>query len=338
MNNTPEKILEFLRSDGELLVVTHFSPDGDAVGSLISFDGMLNQLNIKHELGIDDEIPDKYSFLKGFDRICNLSQQGEKKLFEKVVILDAGALPRIGTARQCIGPGTRILNIDHHFTGPYYGDINLVKVEAAATAEILYDLCNELGIEIDQQIAYGLFVGILTDTGRFRFANTSARALDICSELVLKGVDPGWVTENVYYNMPIENVRSLAQTLSTIEIHYEGLVCLINFDPDGDVVDTEGFVEYASSIRGVALAAFIRRMEERHYKVSLRSRCKIDVAEVARKFGGGGHLKAAGFRYRGGIEDLKKNLLEEFEWHLKIHKIKPGASFMLQVPHAGNEY
>ncbi len=326
-------IYNYLLSGGDLLAVSHFSPDGDAIGSLIAFSGMLDQLGVEHLAAIADVLPEKYSFLPGFDRIrkFNIQNSTFKIPCNRLVILDAGALPRIGSARSCIGKRTKVLNIDHHYSGPYYGDINLVRHEASATAEILYDLCEEFSIEMNEQIAYGLFVGILTDTGRFRFSNTSSRALAICSDLISKGVNPGWVTENVYYNLQFENVQALAWVLSTIERHLDGLICIVSLDREKDVNDTEGFVEYASSITGVALAAFIREIKDKVYKVSLRSRCSVDVAEVATKFGGGGHLKAGGFRYHGAKEDLTKNLIDELAWHIKTHKITPGGKFIEQT-------
>ncbi len=335
MSINPEQIRNFLLSNGDLLVVTHFSPDGDAIGSLLAFGGMLDQLGVGYILAIDDVIPEKYNFLPGYELIHNLSEEPINRVFNRIVILDAGALPRIGSAQSCIGKETKVLNIDHHYTGPYYGDINHVDVEACATAEILYDLCNQLGLEINQQIAYGLYVGILADTGRFRFSNTSSRALKICGKLVSKGVDPGWITENVYYNQPFESVQALSIALSTLELHHNGLVCLISLDSSYSTNDTEGFVEHAASIKGVALAAFIREMSEGLLKVSLRSRCRVNVAEVAGKFGGGGHIKAAGFRFVGRKNDLVKKLLEELGWQINHHKIHLDDRFIEQVSFAG---
>jgi len=331
MNGDFQQVSEFLDYEDELLVVSHFSPDGDAIGSVLAFSGILDQIGIKYILGIDDTCPNKYSFLPGFELIRDLKKQPLGRRFERIAILDAGALPRIGVAREYIEDKTLVLNIDHHFTGPYYGDINLVNVQACATAEILYDLCNALGLEIDEKIAYGLYVGILSDTGRFRFSNTNERSFKICSEMVEKGVDPCWVTENVYFNLPVDSVRALAATLSSLELYFDGLVCLIALDSKYKHSDSEGFVEHASSVKGVALATFIREIEKDLYKVSLRSRCRIDVATVARKFGGGGHLKAAGFRHKGKIGELKKDLLRELGDQLERHKISKDIDFIKET-------
>jgi bifunctional oligoribonuclease and PAP phosphatase NrnA len=305
------EIRSFLSGLDEMLVVTHFFPDGDAIGSLTAFGGMLDQLGVPHVLAVDDAPPEKYSFLPGYNRIVNLKQRPPDRVFKRVAVLDAGAISRIGAGDKGIGPETRILNIDHHFTGKYYGHVNLVDVNAAATAQILFELCLEWGLEITPQIGYGLYVGIITDTGRFRFVNTSARSVEVCAALIAKGVDSGWVTENVFYNMSLEVVRALTNALASLEMHYGGRLALIGLDHDRHVEDTEGFVEYAASIKGVSMAAFYSEMEPNVFKVSLRSRTNLDVSEVAGRFGGGGHRKAAGFRFRGKLSNLKERLLYE---------------------------
>jgi len=338
MNSNLEQVRQFLSADGDLLVVTHFSPDGDAIGSLLAFSGLLDQLVVKHIIGIDGACPERYGFMPGSQIIRNLHINPIQRIFERVVILDAGALPRIGSVQDCIGKDTRVMNIDHHYTGPLCGDINLVNVDASATAEILYDLCHALGIEINTQIAYGLYVGILADTGRFRFSNTNARSLKICGDLVDLGVDPSWVTENVYYNQPFDCFQALATALANAELHCDGMVCLIYLDKRFRDSDTEGIVEYAASVKSVALATFIREMDEGVFKVSLRSRCRIDVATIARKFGGGGHLKAAGFRYKGNKSELFDSLLNKLKQQIEQQAILKSADFLdgvLQKARAG---
>jgi len=306
-------IREFLRGDEETLVVTHHSPDGDAIGSLTAFGGMLDQLCVPNVIAVDDTPPMKYSFLPGFDRIVNLKAHPVGKMYPRVVVLDAGALERIGQAKSAIGPGTRILNIDHHFTGEAYGHINLVEVAAAATSEILYEICAAWGLEITPQIAYGLYVGILTDTGRFRFANTTARSVEICSKLIALGVDTSFVTERVYFNMSVDAVRALAKALTSLEFYFDSRVALIGLGGANHSSETEGFVEHACSIDGVVLAGFYSEMEPGLFKVSLRSRGRVDVNQIAAGFGGGGHKKAAGYRFRGDLADLKNSLMQAFK-------------------------
>ncbi|MFC2150593.1 bifunctional oligoribonuclease/PAP phosphatase NrnA [Calditrichota bacterium] len=327
-NSNGKNILDFLEGDDEILVVSHFSPDGDAIGSMLAFGGILDQLGVDHTIVVDDIPPDKYNFMPDYKKIRSLRENPLDRKFRKVVILDAGAIGRIGDAQKLIEKDAQILNIDHHFTGNPYGTVNIINSEASATAEMLYDICQELNIQVDLTIAYALYVGILTDTGRFRFANSSSRAMSICAELLSKGVDAGWVTENVYFNLPFELIQALAKSLLTLELHHDGLVCVLRLDHGHYIDDSEWFVGYASSIKGVAMAAFICEMDPGVYKVSLRSRCKVAVSEVARKFGGGGHLKAAGFRYRGKLNDLVPELLSELGREIETEGIRPGDFFV----------
>ncbi len=313
------QLRQFLTAGEEVLVLTHVFPDGDAVGSVLAFGAMLEQLGVSSVLAIDDAVPDKYRFLPGFEKIVNLKLKPLDRTFGRVAVLDAGSLPRVGAGQKGIVPHSRLLNIDHHFTGEDYGELNLVDVNASATSEILYELCEQLGLEITPQIGYGLYVGILTDTGRFRFTNTTPRGMQICSELIAGGIDPGWVTENVFYDMSLEMVRALAGALNNLEMHFNGRAALIGLSHDSHTDDTEGFVEYAASINGVLLAGFYSEMEPGRFKVSLRSRNEIDVCEIATRFGGGGHRKAAGFRFRGTAEDLKMRLLSELQRALETN-------------------
>lgn len=337
-SKTTQKIKAFITSGDDLLVVTHFHPDGDAVGSLVAFGGILDQMGASYVLAVDDPCPVKYRFMPGFSKIRNLKSDSLDDLFKKVVILDAGALPRIGSAQQYFDHDAEILNIDHHFTGSYYGNINLVDVDASATSEILYDLCKELEIELESQIIYGLYVGILTDTGRLRFSNTNAQALKICGDLVQRGVNPCLVTENIFYNMSLNVLKALAWGLTNLDLHYDGLFSMIYLDLAHYLPDTEEFVEFASSVNGVAIAAFLCEMEKDIFKVSIRSRCRIDVSEVARRLGGGGHRKAAGFRFNGSLEELKEKLLDEIGSEIKKYNLIPGEPVLEMSPEDGDTF
>jgi len=313
------EIRRFLSEDGELLVVTHFSPDGDAIGSILAFGGMLDQLNVRHILAVDDKCPLKYSVMPGYESIRDLKSDPLTETFSHIVVLDAGALPRIGSANDCVSDETKILNIDHHFTGSYYGDINLIEVDAASTTEIVYDLCNALEVKMTDQICYGIFVGLVTDTGRFRFSNTNSRSLSICGEMVEHGVDSGRVMENIYYNRPYEMMVALGEAIRSLRQFHNGKFCILGLDNGNYNGDTEGFVEYAASVKGVVVSVFYCQINNDYFKVSLRSRCDIDVSEIAKRFGGGGHRKAAGFRFDGKSDGLRSLLIDEVGKELTAH-------------------
>lgn len=317
------RFLDFVKSDGRLLVTTHIFPDGDAIGSLLAMGGMLDELDIEHEMAVDAILPYKYSFLPGFEKIRSLQQNPIDKFFDKLIVLDAGALSRIGVAEKGMTSSTTVFNIDHHFSGPAFGHHNIVIPQASATAEILYDLANQLGLNGNGQYLAGVYVGILTDTGRFRFSNTTGQAMTICANLIDRGVNPVLITDKVYYNYPFEIIRSLGRTIAHAELHYEGRLCLIMQNDLRFSGETEGFVEYAASVEGALLAVLITRIGKGSYKISLRSRCEVDVSEVARRLNGGGHPKAAGFKYSGNRAALRRRVLEELCQEMVKHGIQP---------------
>ncbi len=335
-NKDWKDIKNFFSSKERTLVVTHFSPDGDAVGSLLAMGGILEYFQIPFVLAIDDPCPAKYSFIPGYDEIVNLKTDPIGTPYSRMIILDAGSMSRIGSAVQCRDENTVILNIDHHYTGEKYGTLNLVDTDAVATAELLHDLIQFLKIPMTAQIACGLYVGILTDTGRFRFSNTNAKAFRICGDLVAFGINPSLVTENVFYNMQPEVLKSLSWSLSGLELHFNGMLSMLVLDYSHTVSDSQDFVEYGSSINGVAISVFIHEIEPEVLRVSIRSRCRVNVSDIAKRLGGGGHLKAAGFRYDGTIADLKTCLLKEVRYEITRHGLAPGEPFLEMPPDTGS--
>jgi len=153
--------------------------------------------------------------------------------------------------------------------------------------------------------------------------------------MVERGVNPSLVTENVFFNMPPEVLKALSWGLSNLELHVRGMLSILTLDLDHFVNDAEDFVEYASSISGVAVSAFISEIEKGVFKVSIRSRCRVNVCDIARRLGGGGHLKAAGFRYVGRLEDLKKSLIDEVKSEIKLHNLQVDEPFHEMPPDNG---
>ena len=308
-----KNIRDFLLSEGDLLLVTHFNPDGDAIGSMLALGGILDEMNIEYTMAIDDFYPDKYEFMPGIKKIRNLKEEKLEKIFSRVIILDAGSLIRIGDAQENIGAETRILNVDHHMTANLNSEINFLDTSASATSEMIYFLA---------QMNYGIYVGIITDTGRFRFSNTTAESLTICGEMISNGVSPTIVSENVFYNLTYDSLRALGWGLSRVELVYNGLIAIISLDLEHLVSETESFIEFSSSIETAIIAIFICEIEEDVFKVSIRSKSRINVCDIAKKMGGGGHKQAAGFRYSGSVVSMRKQLLTEIKTEIDKLSLK----------------
>ncbi len=212
-----------------------------------------------------------------------------------------------------------VINIDHHAKTEAFGQLNWVDPSAAAVAEMVYKLLGALKAPVTAEIATNLYAAILTDTGSFQFANTRAETFEIVGELVTQGADPAWVARQVYMNQPRSKLDLLVKVLDTLKIHPSGKIASIFLTPQvleeaqASPGETEGLINYALGIEGVELAAFFREEHQDLYRISLRSKSDLDVGEVARHFGGGGHTNAAGFSLEGGLQQVREQVTQQLK-------------------------
>jgi len=305
------QIEDFLRNGDNFLVTAHYSPDGDAVASILGMAEILKTMGKRPVGAVEGGLPEKYDFLQTSITVMNPSVGEAGVKFERVIILDAGSFQRIGKVKDYLGEKFRIVNIDHHLSNDSFGEINYIEAKSSSTSEILYRLAKFMGIEFSRELANYLYMGIMTDTGRFRFSNSSAEALTAAGELVKLGADVSWLAEGVYFDLPRSYVEALGKCIVSMEYFAEGQIAVMEYLEKQEIEDAEGMIDIAVGTRGVKAAAFIRAMEDGRFKVSLRSRCEADVREIAEKYGGGGHRKAAGFRSRKGLVELKEMVVKE---------------------------
>jgi phosphoesterase RecJ-like protein len=303
-----DRVLEELRAAQRLIVVAHEHPDGDALGSLIGMQGALAALGKDCLMFIDSSelpLPQEYRFLS----LSGLVSSPPDDLDERtIVFLDCGNLER-NPADALQRPGMHILNIDHHHDNTHFGTVNLVVPDASCTAEIVWDLMKGLGIEPTQEIAEALYVGLITDTGRFMYENTGPRAHRMAAELIEAGVDVHEIYRRVYEGVPYGKLALLARGLAKVERYDSGRLTVTELDA-ADFADSgaeesysEGVIDHLRAVQGTAVAALVRdRIGDTDgsgkplRKVSLRaSDERVDVSAIARVQGGGGHRQAAGF-------------------------------------------
>jgi phosphoesterase RecJ-like protein len=258
--------------------------------------------------------PSLFEFLLGED-VVEASAKGSKALsgVDLLVVLDISDLNRLGVLAESVRrlKAPRLV-IDHHVpSDDPAGDVLLTDTTACATGELVYDLARVLDLEITPTIARCLYTAILTDTGSFRFSNTSPRCLAIAAELLAIGVDPEEMYQRVYANAPLGRVRVLAEALTTLEVDPSHGLAWLSL-PSGVVErhdikseDLDGIVEHARSIVGTRMALFFRDLGHGKVKVSFRSTGGVDVNRFARRFGGGGHAKAAGAMIPGALDDVR---------------------------------
>lgn len=310
------EIGKILKEKSSFLIVTHKNPDGDAIGSSFALYNVLRELGKTVYL----EIPTKPSYIYDFLDDYNIVEiTSNSKNVEVVIALDSAELHRCGLEKDYI-KDKLLINIDHHKTNPGYGDINLIEPDAAAVGCIIYDILKTNKLPITKKTAEYLYLSILTDTGSFRYSSTTSKTFKVASELLEKGVEPWYIASNVYEREKPETYKLLSLTLNTLELHLEGKLALLYttqemFKKTNTTADnTESFVNFARSIRGVEVGVFLREDEPDVFKISIRSRGLVDVSEVATKFEGGGHKNAAGGTVRASLEEAKQKILEAFSF------------------------
>jgi phosphoesterase RecJ-like protein len=264
-----------------------------------------------------DEVPGFLRFLPYSDLIVREIPRPDR--FEVAVVLDCGELDRIGSAAEVLQHVQKIIHIDHHSSGDDFGQLNLVRPECSSTAEILYEIFQAIPVVLNSAAAENIYTAILTDTGSFRFANTTTRALAIAAEMVSLGTVPDRVASEVYDSMSPERLRLLALSLNTLSLRRDGRLAAMQVsrqmleETGTAVMDTDGFVNYPRAISSAEMAIFFREMDSGQVNVSLRSRGGQNVAEFARIYSGGGHQNAAAFRCRGSLSEVVEKVLAAAE-------------------------
>ncbi len=322
-----DQIVQRLKSARHILVTSHADPDGDAIGSLLALGLALTKLGRPTALYNESIIPAVYQFLPGVERISR--RLGAPGTYDLALALDCGDLQRIGGEWQALSRIECLINIDHHVSNTGFGHIQLIDPRACATAEIVYRLIKALGVALDPEIAVAIYTGILTDTGSFRFSNTTPAAFAISREMTELGVDPYHVAQRVFGSYSLGRIKLLNLALNSIEISGNGKLSMMTVtrsmleETGTQPEDVDGLINYARRIEAVKVAALIqeqtngRSTPEGHgpVHVSLRSDGTVDVAAMAGAFGGGGHFSAAGFQVDSTPGEIKTELIR---WSEKL--------------------
>jgi len=310
-------IAALLKPGLHVALTTHVNADGDGVGSEVGLWHLLRARGLHPVIANPTAIPDRFGFLLPDGADASDRAGREIARAEVVVVLDIADLPRLGDLATAVRERRApVVCIDHHVSpGTLPEGPRLVAPEATATAELVFDLATTLGWPLSADAARALYVGLLTDTGGFRFSNTTARALRVAAALLEHGVNPESIYEAVYASAPEGRVRLLAEVLQTLVVE-PGLGLAWVTVPGGALErhgatpdDLDGIVEHARSIAGVRLALLFRQIANGRIKVSFRSMGEVDSAALAQRFGGGGHHKAAGASLAGSLGEAQETVL-----------------------------
>jgi bifunctional oligoribonuclease and PAP phosphatase NrnA len=315
-------VTDAIRSNDRFLVTTHENPDGDALGSLLAAKLGLEQLgkDVVMYLAGETPLPREYSWMP----FGNLRRTLPEDAADRILLaLDCANENRLGPDPEVLASAPLVLNVDHHHDNTRFGGVNMVVAEASSTGEIVRDLFSELGVEVTPEIAEALYIALVTDTGRFQYANTTPKALRLAAELVEAGADVHKVFQGVYESVQFAKLKLLARALERAQI-YEGGRLVVSYLLRGDFAEvgaaepySEGIIDYLRAVEGADMAALIReppRGDAPARRISLRSSTdELDVSEIARHSGdGGGHRQAAGFSSNDSIEEITEFIRREF--------------------------
>jgi len=320
LSSAAQEIAALVLPGRRICLTTHVNADGDGLGSEVAMVHILRALGATVYITNPTPTPQRFDFLLAAIPDADRSQQAVKELrrADVIIVLDIADLGRLGALGDTVRErGVPVACIDHHVSpGTLPAGPRFVDPTAAATGELIYLLAREMGWSIPAPAAHALYVALVTDTGGFRFSNTRPRTLRTAGDLLELGVNPEQVYLDVYAGAPAGRPRLLAEVLQTLVVEDDIGLAWVTVPPGAlerhgvDADDLDGVVEHARSVRGVRLALLFREMSGHRVKVSLRSVGTVDVAELAKRFGGGGHSRASGVAIAGSLAAVQAMVLE----------------------------
>ncbi|MCT4595630.1 MAG: bifunctional oligoribonuclease/PAP phosphatase NrnA [Anaeromicrobium sp.] len=316
MNNRLIEIIKVIKTSNKIIILPHIMPDGDTIGSSMALCLALKSLGKDVKIIMDEPLPNNIKFIE-FEGINEWAYEFQ---YDLCITIDSSDTERLGKRSEYLKGNT--INIDHHITNDFYGEYNLVDPKAAATGEIVYDLIKNLNVHMDKKIATCLYTALSTDTGSFKYDNTTSKTHKIVAELIDVGISVNSINVELYQNKPINKVKLLKDVINTMKFYYDGKVAIMHVtqkmleNNKMGISDTDGLIEMGRDIWGVEVSVLLKELEEKKVKVGLRSKYDVDVSKIAHIFGGGGHKKAAGCLINDSIKKVNEIIIENIEEYL----------------------
>lgn len=313
------QVIELIEKHSRFAITSHIRPDGDSMGSSLALCWILKGLNKDAEVIMCDSVPHSYSRLPGSDDVRVIKDIDRD--YDAVFVIECSDVSRPGL------PSLKdqfVVNIDHHSTTALFGDLNWIDSTAAAVGEMIYNLAKAIGAKISPEVASCVYAALLTDTGSFHFSNTTERTFKIASELVRHGAQPAKLSQAIFYSYPYAKVRLVGAVLSTLQRDETGRIAWITMSKDAmdnsgaSEDDSDGIINYPLTVGDVEAVAFFRELANSTYRISLRSKNRVNVARVAELFGGGGHANAAGFTAKADYDELSRDVIERLKEAVSI--------------------
>ncbi len=303
-----KKIIQIIKENKKFLITAHINLEGDALGSEIAMFLLLKKLKKQATIFNHDPTPLAYSFLPQVKKIKNSLKEQDK--FDVALVLDCSDSSRTGKVKDFLGRAKIIVNIDHHISNTYFGDVNWVEPKASSTAEMIYYLCKRLNI-LDRKIAIALYTGIFTDSGNFTYANTTPQVHKIISELMKYRIFPHKIYEKVHSFCKISDLKFIGQILNNLKINSSGKIVwsVIKRWPKKEYDLTEIIFSILRFLKDAEVFILFKKIGKNEIRVNFRSRSYVDVNRIAKFFGGGGHKRASGTTIEDNIYNVEKKVI-----------------------------
>lgn len=311
----PDALLSAIRKAETIALIAHIMPDGDTIGSCLALADGLASIGKKVNLYCQDNIPSVLDFLAGVDQFKSDIDAGVS--YDLAIAVDCSDIERMGSCSVVFEKSGLTACIDHHVSNTGFAQINYIEVLAAATGEIVYLILSDLVPKINKAAADAIYTAICTDTGSFAYSSTTSRTYRIAADMLDCGVETDKITTALYKTNSLEKIKLLAKTLNTLSLHENNKVAVLTMDYDtilstgAKEFDSESIVNYAKEIKGVELGFLVKETSLGNSKVSFRSKDIVNVSKLAAKFGGGGHIRAAGASIHADTAAAKEMVLDE---------------------------
>ncbi len=313
-----QKIISLIKKNKVFLISTHVNPDPDALCSELALAEYLKVLGKKVFIVNEDTVPQRLSFLPGTKKIQKY-KKNKIVPYDIAIIVDCGDLDRIGKVKDCLKGNKPIVNIDHHITNDMFGHVNLLKPKASSTGEVLYEFFKEAKFKLNRNVALCLYAGIMTDTGSFRYENTTAHTHAIVADLMRFDFSANDLYQKLYDIIPLDDLKAFTQVITHFEALFGGRVVLVELNKKVLAKFSEAFdlrdaiFKFLRSIQGVEVIAIFTEVARNKTRINLRSTNKVDVAKLANIFGGGGHKRASGCMIGGNIYKARQDFLKQLK-------------------------
>lgn len=315
------KVYEAIKKYNNFLITAHTNPEGDAIGAQLGFYFLIKKLGKNAVIIDEDKLPYGYDFIDNNKLIQRLDKKSKYIDFDCFVALDCADLKRTGDVYKLNQNKKPVLNIDHHISNREFGDLNWVEPGSSSCSEMIYKLYKKFRIPIDKEAALALYTGIMTDTGSFRYSNTTSFTFKAAADLLKSGINVALIYRSTYENIPATDVKLLLKLLPKIKFYSQGKIAVFMINrgllgkkkPIVDLGDLA--LSFGRSVKGVEVVVlFKENLGNKHeVRVNLRSQGNVDVNKIAAFFGGGGHKTAAGCTLTGSIEKIAKNIISKIQ-------------------------